>query len=101
MPGISASHVSKILREAGVPKASPYKVWGRERDGFAVIAPSKYVPSHSHEVAVVFTGHGNTAAKQCDAAQAALTEAGYIAMEGNRNGLGGTYRLTVTKEVSA
>ena len=88
----SAAHVSKTLAAAGMTRASKYSTWGREIDGFVVIAANPYRQS----VRVTFSDRVNAAA-QCDEAIAVLTAAGYVAIPDRHNGLGGTYWITVTR----
>lgn len=95
MTRISAAHVSKTLRAAGLPKASGYKAYGHDVDGFIVMAPSKFVETDT--VPVAFTQHYSAGREMCERATAALEAAGYVVRPGERNGLGGDYWLYIRK----
>lgn len=85
----SAAFVSRLLREAGIPKASPYRFEGRERDGFEVRRDS------AGEIVVLFTpryGPGHALAEQ---ARAVLAERDLVVRNGAGFGLGGRYAFRV------
>lgn len=86
-----ASHVSRVLAQAGIERASAYRVWGRERDGFVVIAGTD-------SVSVAFSNRGAAAKEMCEKATTALADAGYDVRGRKNNGLGGDYWLDVRKK---
>ena len=89
-----AGRVSRVLKEGGLERASAYRTFGREREGFAVFPASKY-GRNSGGAVVAFTRRN--ASVECDRAVEILTAAGYVATPHPRNGLGGDYRIDVTK----
>jgi hypothetical protein len=90
---MTAQQVSRILREAGVPKASRYRVWGREVEGFIVMAPSRFI--EGSPITVAITPKYDAGREMCVQIACALDAAGVPFTTPNRNGLGGDYRLTV------
>jgi hypothetical protein len=89
----NASRVSKTLREAGLPKASAYRTWGHETDGFMVFQ-SKYGDNVGGST-VAFSGSASFQREQYERAQEVLAEAGFTAVPYGRPGVGGTYGLEV------
>ncbi len=86
----NATKISQTLREAGIPKASAYKTFGRDVDGFLVMKSNI-----SKNVSVATTLSHDQARIQCDRIVAVLTEAGYEVVTRKNNGIGGTYSLDV------
>jgi hypothetical protein len=96
-PVNTASAVSRTLNEAGVPKASAYRTFGRERDGFEVRKATPYGPQD--EIASVsVTAMYEAGRVMCERVIEVLRAAGYTVREPKNNGLGGTYRVTVVEE---
>lgn len=91
---MTAQQVSRILREAGVPKASPYRIWGRDQDGFVVFAPSKFVPDQP--VTIVVTASHSAGRALCAQVTDALDAAGITYVLPRSNGVGGNYRIEVS-----
>lgn len=88
---MTASRVSRILTEGGLTKASRYKPFGRDREGFEAFESS--LPGGAITVAITAT-HG-AGRVYCDKAAEILTEAGIEFDTPSNNGSGGHYCLRV------
>lgn len=76
-------HVSRVLNAAGIPKASAYKSFGRDADGFGVRSANDYSPTY-----VYVTIDGDTGQALLDRCAEALTAAGFdVKPAGRRVGI--------------
>lgn len=89
----NATAVSRALSAAGIERAGKYSPWGYDTDGF--IAMNAFDRS---SVTVMFTLKHERGRVMCERARAALEQRGFTVTERGRNGVGGDYTLTVTKE---
>jgi hypothetical protein len=86
---MTAAVVSRVLAAAGMERAGKYSAWGYERDGFIAIN------AYGGGVTVMFTRRFEAARVECERAREVLEAKGYAVKDGGRNGVGGTYSLTV------
>lgn len=88
------AQVSRVLAEAGMERASAYKTFGRDRDGFIAMAAGQYGDNPGGTV-VAFTGSASRQKADYEFALVVLKERGFRAAPWGRPGVGGTYNLEV------